>query len=310
MKNKSVIWLIMILIAQTGCNVVPLSVRLPEMKFSNDAVINDSTGLSWEQGRIAFFSSRPANFNGSNHINTGFVFLMSDDGSQIAYIEGTFHSLESRIAWSSDGKMMAITAYDENIEAYCLTILNEDGKECLVRNGYFPDWAQEGHKLSYYRLDGNNNQPGLYSYNLDTGESKIIVELPNPRNTLSSWSPDGKSIVYEIYNQDIYQNEIWLYSLASSKKQFLGNGQMPSWSSKNEIAYIRDGELWVFNIDKSTESQVVSEFNDISWPSWSPDGKQLLFTQSGNIYVYDMYVDILRQLTNDKFVDEAPSWRP
>ena len=45
-------------------------------------------------------------------------------------------------------------------------------------------------------------------------------------------------------------------------------------------------------------------------PSWSPDGTQIAFNGSWNIYVMDADGSNLRQLTSHSPVNGAPSWSP
>src|SRR5207237_1426616 len=64
-----------------------------------------------------------------------------------------------------------------------------------------------------------------------------------------------------------------------------------------------------------TEREVnLRDLDEALNPSWSPDGRQLVFTgQAGGVtdlYIYDLDAGQLRRLTNDAFADMQPAWSP
>ena len=87
----------------------------------------------------------------------------------------------------------------------------------------------------------------------------------------STWSPDGKRIAF--YRDD----KLWLAKADRSGARELTDadfsGAAPSWSKKGLIAFDRAGSIWVVNPKSGKERRV----GPGSQPSWSSDGRRLLY---------------------------------
>ncbi len=79
-----------------------------------------------------------------------------------------------------------------------------------------------------------------------------------------------------------------------------------------DVAFIRDGHIWVYHISSNTV-EIISEMannNAVGRLSWSPDGKQIMFTRSGLVdysgtaddggkhKLYDLFVAYLDSVSN------------
>ena len=105
----------------------------------------------------------------------------------------------------------------------------------------------------------------------------------------------------------------------------------PSWSPDGKrIAFVsdRDGhvhirgwptyEIYVMDADGGNEQNLTNDPNNDKSPSWSPDGKHIVFSsdrdnnRDHNIEIYVMDADggNLQRLTNNLTEDEHPSWSP
>jgi len=75
-----------------------------------------------------------------------------------------------------------------------------------------------------------------------------------------------------------------------------------------EICYVRSGEIWIMNIDGSNQHPITFNGPNSS-PSWSPDGKRILFERadSGNtIYIINSDRTNLKQLSHTESF--YPTW--
>ena len=103
-----------------------------------------------------------------------------------------------------------------------------------------------------------------------------------------SWSPDGKLIVF-VSDRDEHPDV------------------MPGWFTS---------EIYVMDANGENQQNLTNNPADDGFPSWSPDGKRIVF-QSGRddrqyeIYVMDADGDNLQRITeNPNNEDEYPSWSP
>ena len=51
----------------------------------------------------------------------------------------------------------------------------------------------------------------------------------------------------------------------------------PSWSIKNQIAFVRDEDIYVMNADGSSQMRLTDHPRWDRHPVWSPDGGEILF---------------------------------
>ncbi|MBV7329755.1 tetratricopeptide repeat protein [Chloroflexi bacterium TSY] len=61
-----------------------------------------------------------------------------------------------------------------------------------------------------------------------------------------------------------------------------------------EVAYVEDGNIWLLNLQTAHRQQLTETGNSF-WPTWSPDGRSLLYTNcpSGNCHIeggYELYI--------------------
>ncbi len=74
-------------------------------------------------------------------------------------------------------------------------------------------------------------------------------------------------------------------------------------------------DLVILDVKRGREVQRIKiNLNGLQTPSWSPDGKQLVFTGFdgglGDLYIINRDGTGLRRLTNDKYADLHPAWSP
>ena len=82
----------------------------------------------------------------------------------------------------------------------------------------------------------------------------------------------------------------------------LTKGEYPDWCPAGDsIAYVRDGNLWVFDIPGRKKWQLIK---NATQPSFSPDGKQIAFERNKKIYTIDL------NTKHERYLAEGitPSW--
>lgn len=68
----------------------------------------------------------------------------------------------------------------------------------------------------------------------------------------------------------------------------------------NKIAYTKDGNIYIADVDGSEEKRIVASKESDVRPIWSPDGTMLAFIRSGDVWVTNVNTPELIQVTNKK----------
>ena len=259
------------------------------------------------------------------------LLLVSASLAQIADTSIVFISLRS------DGR---------NSEIYRM---NPDGKRLrrlTEQPGYdgAPTWSPDGQKITFtsfrdlHRIEAEGIILGeIYAMNPDGTNPVNLTQSVERPDRISSWSPDGKQIVFESSGiskwGDGLQWDIWMMDADGGNPRNLTNhhtqDEAPDWSPNgNQIAFssdrnrdwefeengVRNWEVYVMNTDGANP---VNLTNNLAWdgsPDWSPDGRQIAFVSNrdGNSEVHVMNADGTNpiNLTNQPAADSSPAWSP
>ena len=226
---------------------------------------------------------------------------------------------------------------------YEIYVMDADGnnQQRLTNNPNLdrsPSWSPDGKRIAFSSdRDGHFNIPGglpnyeVYVMDADGGNQRNLTNNPNDDSS-PSWSPDGKRIAFVSDRDGNY--EIYAMDADGNNPQRLTDNDFydthPSWSPDGKrIAFIsrRDGhfigegglstEIYVMDADGGNEQRLTNNRKSDSSPSWSPDGKWIVFASDRKgdgvnyeIYVMDADGGNTRRLTNNRVYDTSPSWSP
>jgi TolB protein len=242
-------------------------------------------------------------FSGYKNGTAG-IWIMNKDGSGVNKVitPTSLNENDDTPVWSPDGKQIAFTktatkakpSHGFSITKQEIWSISPDGTDAKkVVNGKDPSWSPDGKQLSFTKpLLTEQGSEEVWIINSNGSNAKRLTN-----GMESSWSPDGQFIVYSMYNtrKDKFTKmatvqtsfrEIWAIHVTSHKRSQLTKGKI----DKQQVA------LWKQESKKYHSKipiQYVSSGQFGDWlPSWSKDGKSIIFardTQQENANHFSLY---------------------
>lgn len=231
--------------------------------------------------------------------------------------------------WSPDGLWLTFLA-DQGPHNAQIYVARPDGSGFhRVTDGsgdlVYPDFSPDGLKIAYHQVYG-------HLYTIDKKSSEWDSSAPTDHGVTvahTRWSPDGLYVSYTNWGSIPlpYESDIFLYDFVTHESKQITHHEpnqafnYAAWSpdgkqlAVNVINYTYDEhDIWIMNKDDSGEWILLKNLTedwDNSWesyPSWSPDGKYIVFVSdhSGNSDLWYTPVDRFDpiNITNTPFVNE------
>jgi dipeptidyl aminopeptidase/acylaminoacyl peptidase len=207
-----------------------------------------------------------------------------------------------------------------------------------------PAWSPDGRRLAFKTTQFGSNQ--LAVINADgTGET-LLTRTFRFSEGQPAWSPDATKLLYRRTPENplVQNGDIWVLDVEGSAKDptqpvtqavllRTGDERYPSYSPDGTQIAFRgdldlaepsgDEELYVMNSDGTNVRQLTINADFDSAPSWSPDGKRILFeralagtftpgveAQEKDVYVMRADGSHVRRLTDSPGLDEGPEFSP
>ncbi len=245
------------------------------------------------------------------------IFTANPDGSGQRQL--TFKGDNGRPAWSPDGRRLAfITTRAMGVS---IAVMDADGSHQIVlTEGEAPDWSHDDESISFsrggqiwvIRVDGQDLRQVTRSSTLKAGPSWspddmrlafILIQDPqspnSPRPTIGIVNADGSN--ERILTPPGRVNVRIEPDGTPTVLETADDANAPAWSPVGDtIAFWsgieqRYGQIWVINADGSGVRQLTDDpsHRNNDDPSWSPDGRQILFGsgRSGRVELWVMNAD-------------------
>ncbi len=213
--------------------------------------------------------------------------------------------------WSHDGRRLAFTAPDD-AGAQRIWTSAADGSEaapvvtdadCDVEEGY-PAWSPDDSEIAFMCLHGPQERADLDVVDLETGATRTVVAATAETNAWAPrWSPDGESLTFNLEHvtDGTFDGSAVATAPSSggvptivSPKELTSAGY-PDWSPDGTSIVFATYGIAEFPPDVKGASNLYSVAPDGSglrritryaiggpragWATWTPDGKQLVFTR-------------------------------
>jgi Tol biopolymer transport system component len=274
--------------------------------------------VSGLNGQIAF------NRGGDNNEA---VFIANPDGSN------TRQLLTNSCCphWSPEGSKIAVLGFTD-LGTLTAATLNPDGSDYAslpiddpTLNVALGVWSPDGARLAGEGWDdADATRNGIYTRRASDGGGLIRV-TSNPfggHDIPGDYSPDGSRMVFFRENH-LRKNggAAFVVNIDGSGLRQLtpwGTGGSSSWSPDGQwILFDGRGLLFVVHPDGSVQSQIHVQVKGPYYayePSWSPDGRRIVFGMylrfNGQTDIFTVAADgtDLVQVTNTPESEEAPDW--
>ena len=141
-----------------------------------------------------------------------------------------------------------------------------------------------------------------------------------------TWTADGKSIVY-VRGGDLETNgdnpnpeslaktpemDVWIIPFEGGAPKKLSEGRMPAVSKNGEVALVRNGQIWLTNLNGDKPVEIVHTKGRATELRWSPDGTTLAFVSNraehAFIGVFKIGAKSVGYLDPSVDEDTAPVW--
>ena len=153
-------------------------------------------------------------------------------------------------------------------------------------------------------------------------------------NISPALSPDGKHVIFfsskDLFSIDLYladaktgkiERNIFKSELSTHLQNLEFISSSGAWDPTNKkfvFAAIESGRpvLTILDVNDASVKKVIRfpKLAEIFNPSWSPDGRYIVFSALANglsnLFVYDLETGTSRQLTNDAYAELQPAWSP
>jgi Tol biopolymer transport system component len=195
-----------------------------------------------------------------------------------------------------DGSI-AFQGFDPDTGSYEIYAVNPDGSGLTgltaapESDETEPSWAPDAGRIAFVsdRAGGISRATAIYVMNADgSGVRKLVAG--GLEQTSPAWSPDGASIAF-------------------SRCTFFTESGV---CSSSQIVIVRPDGQGARNVTEPVAQESVTD----SSPSWSPDGKRIVFTRTlsfGDNQIWVVGADgkgLRRLLGDDSESDHNPSWSP
>lgn len=187
-----------------------------------------------------------------------------------------------------EGRLAFTSIANKQRDIYVLDFLSES-VEPLIASKYnesAPVWSPDGTEVLFH-----SNMCGSFDvFRLKDDKSVLTRETSYPGDEkYPSWSPNGKSFVFQKKNQGAEQYSIAISKIGETGKPFVvsepfTDNLFPKWSPRgNEVVFASNSawpgwDLVLYNFEERKSKRLTDGYRSYSLPSWYPDGGALLFS--------------------------------
>ncbi|MFA5858227.1 MAG: hypothetical protein WC955_04100 [Elusimicrobiota bacterium] len=234
----------------------------------------------------------------TDDLSAGYKYEWSPDGKSVLFRSmiinsnrDTFYTIKT--AEISTGKLTQVSKYEIDV--------------------YPPEWVSQGTNIAYVqsgtgvtvdlgkKIQSKTIPSGEKLFFTDNNEVWMVLPSGKKQKLADGYnpelSPDKTRVVYQRID-DIIVND-----LLTNKETVLDSGSWPKWSPDSKLIIfaktaddgvnITDSDLYVADTNSKEVKKLTNTENIVECePSWSLDGKKIIYSDSntGNIYLSDLLI--------------------
>ena len=226
--------------------------------------------------------------NTASHIIASLFILANSIAAQTVEPRKLIGTINEETSWSADGKTIAFDSIRSGkLNMYPWRIDTCELKRITTTeaNDFTPEWSPAGKEIAFVSDRTGHNE--IFIIDLTGGMPRQVTKN-NSDAIHPHWSPDGRQIIY--------------CSARDNPNQ----------------ASAREGEVYeIYTIkpDGTDVKQITHDKGINTYPSFSPEGGQILFRKvlgekNSEVFVMNGDGSSMRNLTNDPAFDGWPLWSP
>ena len=193
-------------------------------------------------------------------------------------------------SWSPDGKTMVFHRETRSPWPPLQHWLSRNSGFDLVRTGIFPSFSPSGDRLVCNSATAGILHNSILVMNADGSHRSVLFDDPQRSALAPVWSPRGDRIAF---------------GLGGFFQMLVGNRDRPVAPATSQLAIIGS--------DGSGLRVLTAAGDHAGFPSWSPDGKQLVYrsgTSGKGLRIIDLGTENVTELTDGRHKDNFPAWSP
>ncbi len=213
-------------------------------------------------------------------------------GSDLIYGRAEYRNVgkSSRNSWSlsPDGKRMAVTARGEVFDVPVGKGITRNISKTPGANERSAVWSPDGKYIAY--ISDITGETEVWLYDVTSGETPVQLTKDNDTYIRSlQWTPDSKSLLYTDRENRIVQvdpaskSKKTLVTCPESEFRSVEVSPDSKWLAYTKPASNDMSIIYLYNIASGKEYPVTERWYNSSSPSFSTDGKYLLFTSDRDL---------------------------
>lgn len=194
----------------------------------------------------------------------------------------------SSFSLSPDGKRMAITARGEVFDVPVGKGITRNISKTPGANERGADWSPDGKYVAF--IGDGTGETEVYLYDVTAGGEPVQVTKDNDTYIRSlQWSPDSRHILYTDRKNRIVEVDPFAKTsrvvLQNPEQEFRDVEYSPDskWLTYSRPAPNKMSVVYVYNLASAKEYPVTEKWYDSGSPTFSSDGKYLIFTSDRDL---------------------------